>query len=88
MYADKVFISPKAVDNSHGIYCSNEEEMHVRRIMMEHSNMVILLCSTNKLDQSAQFHLCDFKKINAIVCEKTPDKKWEEIFARYHITQI
>jgi len=88
MHADKVFISPKAVDRSHGIYCSNEEEMHVRRTMMEHSNTIILLCSTNKLDQSAQFHLCDFKKINTVVCEKKPIKKWEEFFSQNHITQI
>jgi len=88
MYADKVFFSPKAIDRSHGIYCANEEEMNVRRTMMEYSNMVIMLCNTNKLDQSAQFHLCDFKKINTIVCEKNPGKDWEEIFSKNHISQI
>ena len=88
MHADKVFISPKAVDRSYGIYCTNEEEMFVRRTMMEHGNTIILLCNTNKLDQSAQFHLCDFKKINVVVCEKNPIKKWEEFFSQCHITQI
>ena len=88
MYADKVFISPKAVDRNHGFYCSSEEETQVRRTMMEHGNMVILLCSTNKLDQNAQFHLCDFKKINAVVCEKNPIKKWEEFFSKNNITLI
>ena len=88
MHADKVFISPKAVDRSYGIYCSNEEEMNVRRIMMEHSNSVILLCSTNKLDQSAQFYLCDLKKINVVVSEKEPCEEWKEIFSKSHVTQI
>ena len=88
MHADKVFISPKAVDRSYGIYCSNDEEMHVRRTMMEHSDTIILLCSTNKLDQSAQFYLCDLKKINTIVCEKEPSEDWKAIFSKNHINQI
>jgi len=88
MHADKVFISPMAVDRTHGIYCSNDEEMHVRRTMMEHSNTTILLCNTNKLDQSAQFYLCDLKKIDTIVCKKDPSKEWKEILSKNHITQI
>jgi DeoR/GlpR family transcriptional regulator of sugar metabolism len=88
MYADKAFISPRAVHRVYGAYCSNEEEMQVRRTMMEHSAAAILLCSTNKLDQSAQFHLCELKKISAVVCEKDPGKEWREILSKNRIEQI
>ena len=88
MHADKAFISPKAIDSAHGVYCANEEEMQVRRTMIEHSNTTVLLCSTNKFDQGAQFYLCDLKKINTVVCEKDPPKEWKDIFSKNHITQI
>jgi len=85
MQANKTFISPKAVDRLFGVYCSNEEEMNVRNTMLEHSIQAILLCNTTKFDQSAQFHLCELKKFQVIVCDKNPDKEWREIFSKNQI---
>ncbi len=80
MRADKLFLSPKGVDD--GIYCADEEETAVRRAMMERSREVYVLCSANKLGRYAAFKLCALEEIDALICDKPLDGEWGERLSR------
>ena len=80
MRADKLFLSPKGVDD--GIYCADEEETAVRRAMMERSREVYVLCSANKLSRYAAFKLCALDEIDALICDKPLDGEWGERLSR------
>lgn len=86
MRADRFFVSPKAVTAGQGVYCANEEEATVRRMMMRRAGETVLLCNANKLDGSAAFHLCSLDAIHAVVCDRTPDSLWLDRFAELGIT--
>jgi DeoR family myo-inositol catabolism operon transcriptional repressor len=81
MQANKAFISPRAVSLSGKVFCTGEEEMAVRKTIMEQSEKTILICNSAKLDHSAPFMLCGLRDIAAVVCEKKPSKEWLDIFA-------
>lgn len=81
LHADKLFVSPKALDSALGAYCTSEDEASIRKAMMEHSCMTILLCASKKLDQRAAFRLCPMNAIHTIVLDEQPDARWQACFA-------
>lgn len=84
-YADAAFISPKSMEIGLGAFCSSEEEVSVRRMMLQRSNRKIMLCHTDKLANHAPFQLCDYSEINTIILDKRPDDAWCELFERHGI---
>lgn len=74
MRADKLFLSPKAVED--GIYCASEEEAAVRRAMMDRSGKTFVLCSANKLGRFAAFQLCSLGEAHAFICDTLPAREW------------
>ena len=74
MRADKLFLSPKAVED--GVYCASEEETAVRRAMMERSRKTFVLCSANKLGKYAAFKLCPLEDIHVLICDSLPSGTW------------
>lgn len=85
MHADRLFVSPKAVDLGRGAYCVDEEEAAIRRMMIDNSNETILLCAARKLGSRATFHLCGFDEIGVFVCDTTPDADWQACFDAHNI---
>lgn len=88
MHADKLFLSPKAVEPERGVFCGNEEEAAVRRAMMERAEESILLCDAKKLGRRAAFHLCGLEEIHTIVCDRVPEPPWQERFAQHGIRVV
>ncbi|MGI6700259.1 MAG: DeoR/GlpR family DNA-binding transcription regulator [Christensenellales bacterium] len=79
VYANRVFISPKAVDEKGNVYCADEEEAQIRQMMMELSDNTVLLCSHNKLGQHAAFRLCGLNEVSFFICNEVVDSHWEEL---------
>ena len=79
MYANHLFVSPKGVDEKGNVFCADEEEAYVRKMMMDSANSTTLLCSRKKLGQHASFRLCSLGEVHTIVCEETPDNSWKTL---------
>lgn len=88
MHANCAFVSPKGVDSAGHIYCANEEEADVRRMMIELSDQAVLLCSHKKLGQHAAFRLCDLGDITTFVCEQTPEAYWTDMLKEKNVTLV
>lgn len=43
MYANHLFVSPKGVDEKGNVFCADEEEAYVRKMMMDSANSTTLL---------------------------------------------
>ena len=74
--ANRLFVSPRSVDERGNVFCADEEEAAARRMMMDLSDETILLCNTKKLGQRAAFRLCGLNEVSAIVCDEAPDMPW------------
>ena len=82
MYANHLFVSPKGVDAKGNVFCADEEEAYVRRMMMDLATSTTLLCSSKKLGQQASFRLCSLKEVHTIVCDEEPNEEWKQVIAR------
>jgi len=77
--ANRLFVSPKGVDIRGNVYCADEEEAYVRKLMMDMAESTILLCSRKKLGQHASFRLCNLSEVQTIVCDGEVDDEWKTI---------
>lgn len=80
MHAGKAFISPKSIDPQGGVFCADEAETAIRRVMMERADETYLLLSTKKLARSATFLLCPLERASAVVMEQPPSDAWRTLF--------
>lgn len=87
-YADKFFVSPKAVNMELGTYCASEDEAMVRKIMMQHSGETIMLCTAQKLGRRAPFFLCDFEAIDTFITNEPLSDEWESTLESHDIRII
>lgn len=85
MCANRLFVSPKSVDSVGNVYCADEEEAYIRKLMMERSESTVLLCSRKKLDQYAAFRLCSLNEVDTIVVDDTPAEEWQALFAQKNV---
>lgn len=88
VYANQVFLSPKAVDENGGVYCANEEEAQLRHMMMELSDQTVLLCSRKKLGQHAAFRLCGLSEVSAFICEEPPEGRWLDLMQNHDVRML
>lgn len=79
MHANHLFVSPKGVDMKGNVYCADEEEAYVRRMMMDLAESTTLLCNCKKLGQHASFRMCSINEVHTIVCDEEPDSRWKAI---------
>lgn len=88
MFAKHFFVSPKGVDSHGNVFCVDEEEAYIRRMMMDQSEYTTLLCNCKKLGQTASFRLCSLKEVNTLVCDEEPDDYWKELALEDNITLL
>ncbi len=69
IYADKLFFSCRALSAQKGLLDISEEEAQLRRQMIEHSKMSILLCDSSKFGAEAFHRICKIDKIDAIITD-------------------
>lgn len=68
-YADILFFSSQAISNDGEISDVSEEEISLRRIMLERAKTKIFLCDSSKLGQKKTFTLCSKDDIDKIICD-------------------
>ena len=66
----------KAVTMDSGAYDSNEEEVELKKSMIQHTVRAILLADSSKFDKVAFAHLTDLSQLYMLITDKKPSQKW------------
>lgn len=75
--ADLAILSCRSID-SEGIYEANQEQALVKQHMLQNAKQAIILCDSNKFNQSFFYKLVKFSSISAIITDKKPDENVEK----------
>jgi len=84
-HVEIALVSCKGMDISKGIMDSNDEEVEIKRQMIEQANNVILLIDHTKFDKLSLVKLFDFNDIDYIITEKEPGIEWIEFLKSNNI---
>lgn len=87
-YADKVILSCKGIDIKRGIMESNEMEAEIKKEMVDAAKTVILAIDHTKFNKCSIISLYDLSKVDIIVTDKEPAKKWVEFFKEKGVEYI
>lgn len=83
--ANKLFISPPAVDITHGLLDNTLEESRIRQSFMEHSQQKILVADHTKFSDSGNFIIAGLENLDTIVTDKTLSSAWEKTLKKYSL---
>lgn len=75
-YADKAFVSCKALDRTRGIMDSNELFAHAKQVMMESAKESILAVDHSKFDNTAFARVTNTQNLSAVVTDMKPSQEW------------
>jgi DeoR/GlpR family transcriptional regulator of sugar metabolism len=74
-HADKAFIGVDAVDFNIGFMNFSAEEIQPKKLMIEASREVIVLCDHSKFDKVAFVNICSFRNVDLVITGKEADPK-------------
>ena len=69
-------LSCKAINLDGGVYDSNEEEVELKKRMIDHASKTILLVDSSKFDRIAFAHMVDLERLYMLITDKRPSDKW------------
>lgn len=87
-HVEIALVSCKGMDISQGIMDSSDEEVEIKKRMIEQANNVILLVDHTKFDKLSLVKLFDFNNIDYIITEKEPVIEWIEFLKSNNIKII
>ncbi len=70
IHADKVFLGVDAIDFNIGLMNFPLEEIQTKRLMIQASHEVIVLCDHSKFERVAFANICPFKDVDIIITGK------------------
>jgi DeoR/GlpR family transcriptional regulator of sugar metabolism len=76
----KLFFSCRALSAKNGAMDSSEEEAELRKIMMERSEKVFLLCDSSKFGKNAFYKICELNRIDCIITDAEPTRDILQLF--------
>jgi DeoR/GlpR family transcriptional regulator of sugar metabolism len=83
--ADKTVISCKGLDLEQGVTESNEAEMEIKKIMLEHGRDIILAVDSSKFNKRSFVRIADISRVHCVVTDKAPPEEWTRFFAENNI---
>lgn len=83
--ADTLFFSCRSISIERGLSDINEEEAELRRIMIDNSKKVVLLCDSTKFDKNSFCRIGNFDKVKYIITDKKPSNQWLDFFGEKNI---
>ena len=69
-HANVAFFSAQSMDDNGNIYDSFENEIFIRRAMMQNASINVFLCDDTKIGKNSPFYLCSVKNVDYIVSNK------------------
>ena len=80
-HVDKAIISCKGIDIDKGITDSNEQEAHIKKLMLASADRKILAADNTKFDKISFSKIDELAGISLIITDLDVDNKWSETFA-------
>jgi DeoR/GlpR family transcriptional regulator of sugar metabolism len=77
-HVDKTIISCKGIDIDRGITDSNEMEAHIKKLMLDSSNMKILAVDNSKFDKISFTKIEELTALNVVVTDIEPNQNWKQ----------
>ena len=84
-YVDKVFVSCRSLDMTHGITEASEDIAAVRKLLIERANKVFLIADHSKFNKVSFVSICGFDKIDSIVVDEPLSSDWHEFLEKHGI---
>lgn len=85
---DAAIFSCKGLDIARGVTESNEPEAVIKRCMAEQAKVRILLVDHTKFDQVVFAKAFDWNRVDHVVTDKEPDRRWQAFFRNNGIQVI
>lgn len=82
---DILLISCKGLDKEKGALDSNEVEVEFKKVLVQQASEIALLVDHTKFDHNGFVKLVDFKNIDYIVTDKSPNDIWMKFFEKNEI---
>lgn len=82
---DYAILSCKALNKQGSITDSNEDESHIKSLMIEKANKVILAVDSSKIDKTSFITFGHLTDIDYIVSDIEFDNEWKDLFEKYSI---
>ena len=84
-YADKAFVSCKALNFEHGIMESLESFTSVKRTFMTSAAKCYLVVDSTKFDKTAFSRVGGMELVKDVITDEKPDDRWLELFRKKEI---
>lgn len=84
-HVDKTIISCKGVDIEKGITDSNEMDAHIKKLMLDATNMKILAVDKSKFDKISFTKISDLANVDVVVTDAELNDKWKKTFETLNI---
>ena len=88
LYVDIVLLSCKALNKSDGIFDSNEDEVEIKKLMIERGQKIILLADHSKFDKAAFVKVTGFENIDALITDSEPPQEWKTLLQEKNISLL
>lgn len=88
LFCDIFFFSCGGIDLSHGITESNFDQSGVKRAMMAHSSLKVLLVDSSKFGKFFFSRTCDVLEVDVIVTDAQPSPEYVNYFSNHGIKLI
>ncbi|MEI7845847.1 MAG: DeoR/GlpR family DNA-binding transcription regulator [Chloroflexota bacterium] len=75
IHADKLFLGVDAVDFNIGYMNFSVEEIQTKKLMIQASSEVIVLCDHSKFEKIAFVNICHFNEVDLVITGKEIDEK-------------
>ncbi|MEA4894621.1 MAG: DeoR/GlpR family DNA-binding transcription regulator [Oscillospiraceae bacterium] len=85
---NKAFMAATGVSVESGATNSSQEELPIKKAMVERSNMRILVADATKFGQRALLTYAELSKFNVVVSDKTPGTEVMDFFSEHHISLL
>lgn len=86
-YNDILFFSARSISMEHGVTDVNEEDISLKKIMIESTRKVVMLATLSKFDQVSYKKVCELNKLDTIVTNRKPDDNWI-LYCEQHNIQL
>lgn len=81
-YADKAFVSCKALNREHGIMDSLQQFTSLKKVTIESAAKSYLVLDSSKFDKTAFSRIDTMGRIHGVITDQRPSDYWVEFFER------
>lgn len=82
---DKAIVSCKGLDTEKGITDSNEEDAHVKKLMLDSAQTKILAVDSSKFDRVSFTKIVDMSVIDMLITDNEVKDEWEKALSPFNI---